>query len=540
MANPRIIGVMLDPARLTFQHQWYERWLPDFADWGYNTLILNLADDTGCALELRRRPELTSRHAFSQDEMSRLIRCASQYGIEIIPLISSLGHTGYIFWRKKYRHLGDGLKEQSRKVICPSHPESRQVLTDVLEEVMEIFPTQWLHVGLDETGPLPKQTCSRCRKHFAGAEGWEVFVQHVEWLHQLLSSHGKRLVMWGDFPLHYQQAADHLPKDIVIFDWHYEKEVKAESVRFFLKHGFEVVGVPALIGWPDTIVLPHDENLANLAAFARVAQEVNGPHLLGQVNSVWHHAYNLFATTTYGIAYGADQFRNPGGSHNFGARFCRRYFGVRQGASQVARLLMDLHLHAPHYRKSRPLMCMSKAEALRLTSTDVAYGLKIAGHAQHIGQGLREHRFQVTRNRRVYDAYILAADIVQDIGLRGQLLAQVSQSLAEARSLTRKGQQADARKLRREIAQALTRAARRARTLANRLLKNWDWGFYPDDPCRQVSLYRADEEDVDLIDIDRYCYMGQNIFYDFQRSTTFLERLARQTEQLALRGLRDQ
>ena len=529
-SNLKMIGVMLDPARLTFQHQWYERWLADFAKWGYNTLLLNLADDTGCALELRRRPDLTSRHAFSQDEMSRLTRRASQYGIEIIPLIASLGHTGYIFWRKKYRHLGDGLKEPGRNVICPSHPESRQILTDVLEEVMELFPTQWMHVGLDETGELPKKTCARCRKHFRDVEGWEIFVQHLQWLHQLLSSHGKRMMMWGDSPLHHPQVADGLPKDIVMFDWHYEEEVSPKSVRFLLKRGFQVVGVPALTCWPDTTVLPHGENLANQRSFARIAHGTKHPGIVGLVNSVWVHSYNPFGATAYGMAYAADQFQHPGGSKGFGARFCRHHFGAKSG-SRMAKLLWELHQHAPRYTKSKHLTCSNREEASQVTADDIAYGLELARHAGRIAAGLRRERPQVKRNRRVFDAYILAADIAEDIGLRGQLLAQASRDLEEARVAAKEGATGRARKLHRRIARSLGQAARRARQITDRALKNWDWGFYSDHPGRRPTT----PPEGDNIDIDKYYYYNygsKNIFYTFQRSTAYLEKLARQAREI--------
>ena len=73
MKHMQIKGVMIDMARVTERHGYYEALPERLARWGYNTLFAHFTDDEGCAMEFKRRPELTTPHALSQREMRGLI-----------------------------------------------------------------------------------------------------------------------------------------------------------------------------------------------------------------------------------------------------------------------------------------------------------------------------------------------------------------------------------------------------------------------------------------------------------------------------------
>lgn len=503
-------GIMLDPARTIHRHSWYEAWSPCFKAWGYNTIFLNLADDSGCAIELERHPELVSAHAWSRERMSKLVKTAGHHGIEIIPIVASFGHTGYIYWRAAYHHLGDGLYEKGRKVLCPASRESRRLLKEVLEEVIELFPSPNIHVGLDEVGTLPKTTCPRCRRKFGNTPGWKIFAEQVQWLHGIVTSRGKRMMMWADFAHGSSQVADRIPRDIVLFDWQYEPDIEPHYLQDHIERGFDVVAVPAVTCWPNTTILPHRDNLANLRNFSRIVHDISSPRLLGQLNTVWMNTYNLFGTTLYATAYGGAWMQGGNAVKGFGPRFCAEFFGAND-SSRMAAFLYRLHVQAPLFRKAKALIWLDDDSVTGVTGRDLRYARTLAEHGKTLGAGLRAERRHVTRHREVYDAYILAADIIRNVGERGRFLEAC------------KDRGTGARAVRSAFTKRLVHDARR---VADRAWKNWDLGFYVDHPLRRGRTPEV-PEDLSKMDIDRNWYINsgnKNLYLALETSAAWLER----------------
>ncbi|MBI3944853.1 MAG: family 20 glycosylhydrolase [Armatimonadetes bacterium] len=542
MSSEKILGVLFDPARLVFRHEWYTKLLPDLARWGFNTMVLNLADDRAGTIQLHRRPDLTSPHAFGQDKIRRLVRQAAKHGIQVIPLMPAFGHTGYIHRRPRYQHLGHG---DGRRYLCPANPETYEVMRDVMEEVMELFPSPWFHVGLDEFGRIPDLNCPLCRKEFGAVPRWQVYVRHVQWLRDLLAAHGRRMMMWNEFPRgpwKPAEVAEALPKDIVLTI----ENDRPEETRFHLDHGFDLIrSFPYLLSYPGTTILPHAGNL-DFQPWS-VDTEAHASRILGTISPVWENTYALFGTATYAIAHAADQLRAPGGTPGFGRAFCEGYFGVADGTA-LADILERQHRHAPVFRRldfengtytmtmmaGRLVNLFDDDTANELTAADVAYGREFAEQAKAVGQGLRRERPAVTRNVRVLDAYILAADLAAHIGGRGDLMAGVTRDLREADEAARAGEGSRAQRLRVGIWRALRRAAIESRRLLERAYRNFDWGYYPDHPAKHSFLPPASGEGSPEMDQVWYFYGGNgSILASLHYSTRYLEQLAREAEGLA-------
>ncbi len=552
MTREPMVGVMFDPARLLFRKEWYFKLLPWLADWGYNTVMLNLADDAACTLEFQRHPELASAHAFSQDEMRRFVRAAGRRHIQVIPFLPSFGHTGYIHRRRAYRHLRNG---RVRRHLCPAHPDTRRLLADLWAELAALFPAPWAHVGLDEFGPMPDPSCAACTARFAGIPRWRIYAEHVQWLRDLLAARGKRIMLWNEFPQgHWKQAdvASALPRDIVLtLEWD-----SPDSTRFYLDQGFDVVGAfPYLTSYPGTTILPnYGQNMIHAPWSVDLARY--GSQILGKLVPVWENTYTLFGAPLYGIARAADQIRIPGGTPGFGPSFCERFFKCQDGPT-IARLLDELHRHAPQFNvftgannhyltiesQDGPLINLfGHADANQLTAARIERGLDLARHAQSVGAGLRRARRQVARHKALYDVYLLAADLTRHIGGRGRLMQELCDTLEAARQAAAAGDRRRARRLRIGIRNALRRAASESRALLERVERNWDLGYYPDHPFRDPSLRQPGVEDGLLTDdawSDKELRLGAtHIHASVAWSTQYLERLARRAEALAA-GLQD-
>lgn len=539
-------ALLLDPSRIMFRKSWYDRLLPHLARWGYNTVFMNMTDDVGCALEYHSHPALASAHAFSHTEMRRLVRRARTFGITMIPVLGTLGHAGCIFHRSAYQHLGDITLPHGRNVVCPSHPQTRVLLKDIIEETMDVFDGPWLHAGLDEIGPLPKQRCSRCSRRYGNVVrphfGDDVFLDHVNWLHDVVRSAGRRMVMWNDYPLYnlknnvknakkkaprQGRVIEDLPKDIVMMVW-------VGTPDPFVERGYDVITTAYLTA--GALVIPSGEALERIRkATDEWHHTPYGDKHLGICTCVWEHTFTLFGTSHFGIAYGGDRMRKPGGSRSFHSQFCRDYFGIG-GRHRVGQLLKQLYEHALQ-KKDLPIVCLDAEDVAGLDKDHVCQAETLAAACGDIAAGLRRYRSRVTRNRPLFDAFILAADLMHDWGERAALLKRAADVMTGPAAAGNRPA-GERKRLLRDLRRDLEKAARRARRITERALRNWDAGFYPDHLTRSSSA--TPDIDAPPFDIDNFPVFNlksnKNVYYVIQRSTWYIDKLAREAETLTGNG----
>ncbi len=488
MTSPRMkyYGVMLDSARLTEKHSFYFDLLPYLAAWGYNTVCWHFTDDQGCSLRFDTRPELASRGAFSKQEMKEFISRAQECGIEVIPELESFGHTGYITKLKQYRRLFEAVEGKRFGAICPSHPETLEILEDLIREVSELFPSEYIHAGFDEVN---FGSCPRCRDRLVREKSWEVFAQHVETVRDIMARNGKRMMMWGDHLTSEPELADRLPKDIVVCDWQYF-DVDPSSVAFLLEHGFEVICCPALANF-FKVIHPRESNLQNIKDFAKVATGFQSPGILGLINTVWCPYRYLQGAAVHGIALGADIFRNAGMEQgSFSEKFAADYFGVddahavggaiRALYTVVPELLLVKSLIPLDWDEFEPLAAMEERECERM-------GKKAAG----ILSTLQADRAHVCRNMDNYDDIIVTTELVLGLALNGSDIEQLFE-ITTADDLRK-----DVR--REPRVQGLLRSlADRSRSLHSRARERWDRTRFEDEPERD-GRYHIHQYDASLL-----------------------------------------
>ena len=156
-----------------------------------NTLHWHLTDDQGWRIEIKRYPELTAvgsiRKAtvvrkewgtydgtpyggfYTQDEIRDVVKYAADRGVTVIPEIDLPGHM--LAALTAYPELGCtggpyevwGRWGVADDVLCPGREKTFEFLEGVLTEVMELFPSEYIHIGGDEcpncllyTSPSPR------------------------------------------------------------------------------------------------------------------------------------------------------------------------------------------------------------------------------------------------------------------------------------------------------------------------------------------------------------------------------------------------
>lgn len=218
-------GLMLDCSR-TFQSPAYLRQTIDrMAAYKLNVLHLHLTDDQGWRLEIRKYPELTAKGSrfpakfnepeatqgfYTQDEMRALVAYAAERNVTLVPEIEMPGHslaalsarpelscTGgpfeiYPFFK------GPGITPD---IYCAGNEAVFDFMSNVLAEVVAIFPSTIVHIGGDEAPKSRWKACSRCQarmkelglKNEEHLQAW--FNQRVE---RMLHARGRRLIGWDE------------------------------------------------------------------------------------------------------------------------------------------------------------------------------------------------------------------------------------------------------------------------------------------------------------------------------------------------------
>ncbi len=239
--------------------------------------------------------------------------------LKIVPFINLLGHfEGFLYTEhgKRYREeLFNGLQ------ACPAIPEFVELCKMLIDDTCEIFSSDLIHIGGDETMQLGANAQSKARmaellaerglsdqpqqaatdksdraiyegaaKETTSADGKALlYGAHFGPLAEYVVSKGRRPGVWGDMFVEHPEALEFLPKSTLIFEWQYFNGI-AETAKQFVEKGFEVVGSPAIQTYNATWM--HVEASENNVR--EVAQDVRDMGLFGVCVTTWE--CGLFGT----------------------------------------------------------------------------------------------------------------------------------------------------------------------------------------------------------------------------------------------------
>ena len=236
--NLKFVGLMYDTSRAGKIYD-VETFIK-FVDWlavcGCTHFMLYFEN----GFRFQKHPAFAAPEALDADGVRRIDSACRELGMELILAQTSFGHMPGILSHPDYVRLAeDGDPWQ----LCPRHPDTYAFLGDLLDEMLPLSSSNYFNVNCDESRVIG--LCPRCRGRGVDAAGKEeLFLDHLLWLHAKVTSHGKRMMVWGDHLLHMPAILDRLPKDIVVLDWQYCNWATFPSLSFLKERGFEVIGCP--------------------------------------------------------------------------------------------------------------------------------------------------------------------------------------------------------------------------------------------------------------------------------------------------------
>ncbi|MDO3411094.1 family 20 glycosylhydrolase [Saccharibacillus sp. CPCC 101409] len=316
------------------------RYLADFARYKINALLIEYEDK----FPFRKYPELTHPlHALSEEQLQELQSRAHEHFIEIIPLQQSFGHLEYALRRDRWRHLRE--TEASIGEICPSRPESYELVTDLLEEMMEAHPdSPYIHLGCDEVYSLCE--CEECREAFGGIRE-RAFIAFLNRLIEFAATRGKTPIFWHDMldkcPPGELAALD--PRSVAMI-WIYNgREIESQVAAMadkFRALGIGVMGAPAVRSF-EGVEHQNYPLLANrtdnLLQWNRAAETLD----IGcMVATNWTatfslgYPYGIFETTWYPMLLHAElSWNRKVDTGTYIARFLERFHGIPADRARV-------------------------------------------------------------------------------------------------------------------------------------------------------------------------------------------------------------
>jgi hypothetical protein len=218
--------------------------------------------------------------------------------VRIIPFLNTLGHMEGFVRSEGGQWLAEGRAVFGGEQMCATRPECAAFARDLIADVIDVFDDEWVHLGGDETMQLGQ--CPECAARVAQIGKGGLYGQHFGPLCRFVLERGRRPCLWGDMLLHHAEAIDALPRETVIFDWHYFSRPR-DSTQMFRARGFDVVCCPSVqtynSGWCFL-----SESLRNIDEHAEDARAAGA---LGVLVTTWEFSFFTQYLTTLPLIYAA-------------------------------------------------------------------------------------------------------------------------------------------------------------------------------------------------------------------------------------------
>jgi hexosaminidase len=234
-------GMHMDPSRHFWSVEETKRYIDVMATYKLNRLHWHLTDDQGWRIEIKRYPRLTEVGAwragtvvgkdwsrtdgiryggyYTQEQLKEIVAYAAARGITVIPEIDLPGHM--VAALASYPELGctgGPYKVWERwgvakDILCAGNEEVFIFLENVLSEVMDIFPSEYIHIGGDECfdgdaepgRPDPWDVCPKCARRMAqlgiprGPQAKHELQNYVtSRVQAFLARHGRKIIGWDE------------------------------------------------------------------------------------------------------------------------------------------------------------------------------------------------------------------------------------------------------------------------------------------------------------------------------------------------------
>ena len=242
-------SLMLDSGRQYQRVETLKKYLDLLCMLKMNYFHWHLTEGLGWRIQIKQYPLLTSvgayvgsgkeQHGFyTQEEVKELVKYAAERGITIIPEIDIPGHSSAAL--TAYPSLGCfnepiriPVKGFTEQIFCAGKDATLQFLKNVLDEVCEIFPSEYIHIGGDEAPKGNWNKCPDCQKRIKDhklKDAHQLQLWLTSEIANYLETKGRKAICWGDVVYH---RGYELPDNIIVqwWNWRRHKDLAVKEAK---------------------------------------------------------------------------------------------------------------------------------------------------------------------------------------------------------------------------------------------------------------------------------------------------------------------
>lgn len=330
-------GMHLDCSRHFWPVDFIKKYIDYLALHKLNTFHWHLTDDQGWRIEIKKYPRLTSvggwrngtiigRYPgtgndglkyggyYTQEQIKEIVKYAADRYINVIPEIEMPGHSSAAiaaypelscfpdepttnFYPKQCEWSGDKTGKQVQQtwgvfddVFCAGQENTFKFLEEVIDEVLELFPSKYIHVGGDECPKENWKRCPKCQQRINDNklkdehELQSYFIQRME---KYLNNKGRTLIGWDEI------LEGGLAPNAVVMSWRGEAggiEAAKQNHDVIMTPGNPVYFDHSQSENEDSITIGGYNPIEKVYAYDPVPKELNeeqAKHILGAQANVW-------------------------------------------------------------------------------------------------------------------------------------------------------------------------------------------------------------------------------------------------------------
>lgn len=221
-------GLHLDASRHFAPKEFVKKYIDLLASYKLNRFHWHLTDGAGWRIEIKKYPKLTDIAAwrthpnwkewmdsgrqylksdgtphyggyYTQDDIREIVAYAARKHVTIIPEIEMPGHSEEVC--AVYPELSCSGKPYEDFDVCIGNEKTFEFFENVLSEVIELFPSEYIHIGGDEAVKKSWKTCAKCQKRMKEEKLADVdelqsyFVHRIE---KFIRSKGRKMIGWDE------------------------------------------------------------------------------------------------------------------------------------------------------------------------------------------------------------------------------------------------------------------------------------------------------------------------------------------------------
>jgi len=364
---------------------------------------------------------------FSPDEIRSIVAYGRERHIDVVPCMELYGHLHDLFRVERYAGLAI-LPHGSE--FDPRNPQVAALMRHWVEQLTDLFPSRFFHIGFDETREAPVVAASD--KALPAA----LYQEQFQLVSGLIRQHGRTLLVWSDMFAQYPNLIPLIPEGTIIVPWGYDRTVYEPYWKPFENSPLPRFVATGVSIW-DQVAPNFDRSFDNIDTFLGAGR----PHgISGLINTLWADDIAVLYRPAYpGLAYGAAAAWQavPVNRGGFFSEYARIMYGeaaateVASGLAAVDRSENELALAVdggrPQWEETSPSFWddpLTAAHLARATSQNQHFHqsrIEAEEAIEHLGRAMR-----LGADPSTLDDTLLEARLLDYVGMKNVYAAEMA------------------------------------------------------------------------------------------------------------------